>query len=106
MKADMVATEERKIASRKAAAHDDGQAHGSHIAKRHTDEDGVDLAKASGKAGKDRILRESKSAGKVDYKEAEETERLNQKRQNEKEADAHKHATANSAKVVGRGDIA
>jgi len=56
---DMVAAEERKIASRRSAITQGGK----------------------GKENKDKIVSESKSAGPVDYAEAEETERRNREKQ-------------------------
>jgi hypothetical protein len=77
---DMVAAEERKIASRRAAIHSQGK----------------------GKENKDKIVSEPKSAGKVDYAEAEEIERRNRERQEEKQTDARKEAVQDGAKVKDR----
>lgn len=59
---DMVATEERKIAARKAAGQEENSS--SNKQPKHKDV-------------KDKMVHESKSAGKVDYHEAEETEKKN-----------------------------
>ncbi|PBP20287.1 hypothetical protein BUE80_DR008993 [Diplocarpon rosae] len=88
---DMVEAEERKIAARKEAA--------GHAAR-----DNPPPKQAKGKENKDKISRESKSAGKVDYAEAEAKEKKNQERQAEKEADARKSATADGVKVKDRGE--
>jgi hypothetical protein len=59
----MVAAEERKMAARKAVGQEE---HNTPIHKQ-----------PKHKEAKDKMVHESKSAGKVDYKEAEETERKN-----------------------------
>jgi len=91
----MVATEERKIESRKKAAREQEAADKAN--NKHGN------VQAKGKENKDRIVSESKSAGKVDYKEAEETEAKNQQRQREKETDARKDATQDDVQVKDRG---
>ena len=68
----MVAAEERKIESRKKAVREQEAADKAN--NKHGN------VQAKGKENKDRIVSESKSAGKVDYKEAEATEAKNQER--------------------------
>jgi hypothetical protein len=63
---DMVATEERKMAARKDAAKSEETSHSSGK-QTHPNE----------KEAKNKIVSESKSAGKVDHKEAEEKEQEN-----------------------------
>lgn len=96
----MVEAEERKIKQRKDAV------------KHQEEEDNKNKSKesgpkqGSGKAAKDKIIQEHKSAGKVDNDEAEEKERNNMEAQNEKEGNARKHAEGDGAKVKGRGEVA
>lgn len=85
----MVATEERKMNARKGAVKAEEE---SHQKQTHPNE----------KEAKNKIVRESKSAGKVDPEEAEETERKNQEKQNEKEGSAKKSASAGESKVKDR----
>ena len=75
----MVATEERKIAARDKAVHQQEEAD---RAKAPSNKPGPTQAK--GKENKDKIVRETKSAGKIDRKEAEAVEAKNQQRQSEK----------------------
>ncbi|TVY49801.1 Respiratory supercomplex factor-like protein [Lachnellula occidentalis] len=88
---DMVATEERKMAAQKKTK-EDKDPHKSPGVQTHPNE----------AAAKNKIVSESKSAGKVDYKEAEEKERKNQERQDEKEGSAGKSASAGVSKVSDR----
>lgn len=85
----MVAAEERKIAARKEAA-----SHEEHLTSNK---------QPKHKDVKDKISHESKSAGKVDYKEAEETEKKNQEVQAQRQKDAREHAVHDDVQVKGRG---
>lgn len=91
----MVAAEERKLEARKDAV------------KKQEEEDHTKsktpTPQAKGKENKDKISAESKSAGKVDYKEAEEIERKNMQTQSEKQTTARKEAVADDVKVSDRG---
>lgn len=84
----MVAAEERKMAARKAA----GQEEPTHKQPKH-------------KEAKDKMVHESKPAGKVDYKEAEETERKNQEVQAQRQKDARESAVQDDVQVKGRGKV-
>jgi len=86
---DMVATEERRMAAQKKDKEDLHKFPGRQTHPNET-------------AAKNKIVSESKSAGKVDFKEAEETERKNQERQIEKEGSAGKSASAGVSKVSDR----
>jgi len=91
----MVATEERKIESRKKAVREQEAADKANNMYGNV--------QAKGKENKDRIVSESKSAGKVDYKEAETIEAKNQERQREKQTDARKEATQDGVQITDRG---
>jgi len=104
---DMVATEERKIAARRNAAHHEAEEHETE--KKGDSPPGYTPSskpdpKSKGKANKDRIVSESKSAGSVDHAEAAKIEEKNMKRQNEKEGAAKTSAAADGAKVKDRGE--
>jgi len=90
---DMVATEERKMAARKSAAD-----------KEHKT-DSSSNKQPKHKDAKDRMVHESKSAGKVDYKEAEETEKKNQETQAQRQKDAREHAVQDDVQIKGRGKV-
>lgn len=93
----MVAAEEKKINARKSAAHK----------QEDSDKDsksGTSTKQTSGKSAKDKIVSESKSAGKVNYDEADAKEKKNMAAQEEKETGARKSAQADGAKVSGRNE--
>ncbi|KUJ24247.1 uncharacterized protein LY89DRAFT_745042 [Mollisia scopiformis] len=89
---DMVAAEERKMAARKTAGQKEEPS--SNKQPKHKD-------------AKDKIVHESKSAGKVDYKEAEETEKKNQEVQAKRQKDARESAAPplDDVQVKGRGKV-
>lgn len=88
----MVAAEERKMEARKAAGQEEQHSTPTHKQPKH-------------KEAKDRMVHESKSAGKVDYKEAEETERKNQEVQSQRLKDARESAVQDDVQVKGRGKV-
>jgi len=87
---DMVAAEEKKMANRKNGGQ--GQEGFSNKQPKHKD-------------AKDRMVHESKSAGSVDHKEAEETERKNQELQSQRQKDAKESAAQDDVQVKGRGKV-
>lgn len=91
---DMVEAEEQRLAERKKAVQRQG-------AKDHA-EGQVPGPDPKGIENKNRILSESKISGKVDYAEAQKEENANMARQNEKEADAQKHAPSGEPQVSDR----
>lgn len=90
----MVEAEEQRLAERKKAVQRQG-------AKDHA-EGKVPGPDPKGIENKNRILSESKISGKMDYAEAQKEENANMARQNEKEADAQKHAPSGEPQVSDR----
>lgn len=87
----MVAAEEAKMAARKASGQEE------HNAPTHNNK------QPKHKDAKDRMVHESKSAGKVDYQEAEDTEKKNQEVQAQRQKDARESAVHDDVQVKGRG---
>lgn len=92
----MVATEERKMAARKTAAHEEHEEHS-------TSPSAASNKQPKHKDAKDKMVHESKSAGKVDYEEAEATEKKNQEVQAQRQKDARESAVQDDVQVKGRG---
>jgi len=91
---DMVEAEERRMNERKAAAN---KSH-SKDNKQHLVSDKT----ARGTENKNKIAAEMKSAGKVDYQEAEEKERKNMEKQAEIETANRKDGQTSEPKVTDR----
>jgi len=117
---DMVATEERKMDLRNKEMHKQEEADKKTKSNSSSSSDSASSGtppqhpksststkQSSGKSAKDKIASESKSAGKVDYDEADAKEKKNMAAQTEKESaarDSKMGAVADGAKVQGRNE--
>jgi hypothetical protein len=95
---DMVDAEERRMKERKAAAHKSSKDPYYENREKHLVSDKT----PKGTETKHKIAAEMKSAGKVDYKEAEEKERKNMERQTELETANRKDGRHPEPKVTDR----
>lgn len=95
----MVEAEERRIKERKASANKANEQH-SKDNNKHLVSDKT----PRGMENKHKIATEMKSAGKVDYQEAEEKERKNMEKQTEIETANRKDGRTSEPKVTDRNE--